>query len=318
MACPSTTIRFACLLLLLLPACLATYQDVDSVEDMSLGQFMIRLHEETPDDAIDAIVEALEAAIAEDREWEVAQLREDLEALDITQIVLNFFFTTLSIVVPQHNTTTLTRSVGGQRGHLTASAYQRGRCCNVYVLPGHVFVLLFAVGLHGDQHQRAAQGSGCIACPRPQVRWCCCFLSSPSMVVELTPLPLSSSRSGHMVRVFVYEAYALVMASSVLGCGIGIIVGWTFSQQVLACLLACFAAHTHPRLQASQRLSHIASLFMRHLQRNLFTQLPLTFFVPFDIIVAVTLGSVVAALLASAVPGCALTRQRITKLLRST
>ena len=117
-----------------------------------------------------------------------------------------------------------------------------------------------------------------------------------------------------MVRVFVYEAYALVMASSVLGCGIGIIVGWTFSQQVLA----CFAAHTHARLQASQRLSHIASLFMRHLQRNLFTQLPLTFFVPFDIIVAVTLGSVVAALLASAVPGCALTRQRITKLLRST
>lgn len=104
-----------------LPACLATYQDVDSVEDMSLGQFMIRLHEETPDDAIDAIVEALEAAIAEDREWEVEQLREDLEALDITQIVLNFFFTTLSIVVPQHNTTSC-----GQRGHLSASAYQRG------------------------------------------------------------------------------------------------------------------------------------------------------------------------------------------------
>lgn len=35
-----------------------------------------------------------------------------------------------------------------------------------------------------------------------------------------------------MIRVYVYEAFALVVASSFMGIAMGTLVAWTFSQQV--------------------------------------------------------------------------------------
>lgn len=79
-----------------------------------------------------------------------------------------------------------------------------------------------------------------------------------------------------------YEAYSLVMASSLMGVIIGVVVGWTFSQQ-----------------------------------RTLFTNLPVAFWVPVDIIVVVCIAAVVCSLIAAALPGRVLSRMQVTELLRT-
>ena len=51
-------------------------------------------------------------------------------------------------------------------------------------------------------------------------------------MADLLPVLVVCLCSGaRLVRVFVYEAYALVLASSLMGVIIGVLVGWTFSQQ---------------------------------------------------------------------------------------
>lgn len=95
----------------------------------------------------------------------------------------------------------------------------------------------------------------------------------------LRALGLNGAR---LVRVFVYEAYALVLASSLMGVIIGVLVGWTFSQQ-----------------------------------RSLFTQLPVFFWVPWLIVGVITIASVVCSVLAAAIPGRYLSKMQITELLRT-
>lgn len=90
-------------------------------------------------------------------------------------------------------------------------------------------------------------------------------------------------RGNNIVRVFVYEAFALVFASSLMGIAIGVLVGWTFQQQ-----------------------------------RALFTQLPINFIVPWSIVITVSVASIVTALLSSCAPAKRLTKQRVTSLMRTT
>ena len=89
-------------------------------------------------------------------------------------------------------------------------------------------------------------------------------------------------RPSHMIRVYVYEAFVLVVSASIMGTIIGVIVAWTFAQQ-----------------------------------RALFTQLPVVFFFPWANLLTVIVVSAVAALLSSAVPAWRLSKQPITRLLRA-
>ena len=84
-----------------------------------------------------------------------------------------------------------------------------------------------------------------------------------------------------VVKVYVYEAFILVVASAGLGCGTGWSIAWTFSSQ-----------------------------------RSLFTQLPLAFYFPWPIVVTVIGSAVVCAMLAAGVPSYKLVQKRITQLLR--
>ncbi len=84
-----------------------------------------------------------------------------------------------------------------------------------------------------------------------------------------------------VVRVFVYEAFALVMSASLLGILVGTSVAWTFN-----------------------------------LQRTLFTQLPVPLFVPWGTIAAVAITSVLAAVCSAAFPTHMLTRETVGTLLR--
>jgi len=52
-------------------------------------------------------------------------------------------------------------------------------------------------------------------------------------------------------------------------------------------------------------------------QRSLFTQLPIAFFVPWQIVTVICIASVVCSLLAAALPGRLVARMGITELLRT-
>ncbi len=81
--------------------------------------------------------------------------------------------------------------------------------------------------------------------------------------------------------VYVFEAFVLVIASAVLGMGVGYAVAWTFSSQ-----------------------------------RSLFLQLPLAFTFPWPIVVTVIGSAVVCASLAAGIPSRRMVQLRITELLR--
>ena len=84
-----------------------------------------------------------------------------------------------------------------------------------------------------------------------------------------------------VIKVYVYEAFILVVASAVLGCGTGWSIAWTFSSQ-----------------------------------RSLFTQLPLAFYFPWPIVATVIGSAVVCAMLSAGIPSYRLVQKRITQLLR--
>jgi ABC-type antimicrobial peptide transport system permease subunit len=82
-----------------------------------------------------------------------------------------------------------------------------------------------------------------------------------------------------MVRVYIYEAFILVLAASLMGVVIGAATAWSFT-----------------------------------LQRTLFLQTPLEFAVPWA---AIAIVAFVSALLSAAGPAYKLTRVAITRLLRA-
>lgn len=84
-----------------------------------------------------------------------------------------------------------------------------------------------------------------------------------------------------VVMVYVFEAFVLVLSSAGLGMGVGFVIAWTFSSQ-----------------------------------QNLFTQLPLTFYFPWPIVLTVIVTAIVCACLAAGLPSWRLVQLRITELLR--
>ena len=84
-----------------------------------------------------------------------------------------------------------------------------------------------------------------------------------------------------VIKVYIYEAFILVVASAALGCLTGWSIAWTFSSQ-----------------------------------RSLFTQLPLAFYFPWPIVTTVIGCAIVCALLAAGIPSYKLVQKRITQLLR--
>lgn len=191
---------------------------VEDVSGLSMWRFMILTNDDFED--YDELVAALEGVLAtRSGGWEVHNIEEDLDDLSITQTVLNFLFTTMSIVA--------------------------------------LFLCFFSL----------------VASMVTNIR------EQTKEAGVLRALGLGNYK---LIRLFVYEAYALVLASSLMGVGIGVMVGWTFSQQ-----------------------------------QALFTELPVGFFVPWDIIVTICIASVVCSILAAAIPGSALTKVRVTKLLRT-
>lgn len=81
--------------------------------------------------------------------------------------------------------------------------------------------------------------------------------------------------------VYVFEAFVLVVASAILGMGVGYAVAWTFSSQ-----------------------------------RSLFLQLPLAFTFPWPIVVTVIGSAIVCASMAAGIPSRRMVQLRITELLR--
>lgn len=98
---------------------------------------------------------------------------------------------------------------------------------------------------------------------------------------EIGVLRALGLKNSMLLRVYVYEAFVLVMAASVSGILIGIGVGWTFTAQ-----------------------------------QALFAQLPVPIIVPQGIIIAVVLAAVGCALLSSYFPAARLLRMPITRVLR--
>lgn len=84
-----------------------------------------------------------------------------------------------------------------------------------------------------------------------------------------------------LILIYIYEAFILVISSATLGMGVGYVVAWTFSSQ-----------------------------------RVLFTQLPLSFYFPWPIVVTVIVSAIVCACLAAGIPSHKLVQLRITELLR--
>jgi ABC-type antimicrobial peptide transport system permease subunit len=94
----------------------------------------------------------------------------------------------------------------------------------------------------------------------------------------LRAIGLSGAR---LVRIFALEAFAVVVAASLAGVGIGAFVAWTFGQQ-----------------------------------QALFTAVEAPFATPTAVIVAVVVSSAIAAIAAASAPARRLARAGITKLLR--
>ena len=93
-------------------------------------------------------------------------------------------------------------------------------------------MLFLAHGVDGDQYSRTNQGGWRVTGAWSEVRRYLLRGGDRAVVADLLPVLVVCLCSGaRLVRVFVYEAYALVLASSLMGVIIGVLVGWTFSQQ---------------------------------------------------------------------------------------
>ena len=99
---------------------------------------------------------------------------------------------------------------------------------------------------------------------------------------EIGVLRSIGARASMLVRVYVYEAFVLVVSAACMGIAIGTACAWTFATQ-----------------------------------RSLFTSLPLTLQFPYSTVIAVLLASIVCAAAASCGPAKRFASQPITQLLRS-
>lgn len=84
-----------------------------------------------------------------------------------------------------------------------------------------------------------------------------------------------------LLRVYIYEAFVLVMSAATMGLGTGTLIGWTFTAQ-----------------------------------QGLFTQLPVPFQLPVATISAIVLLSIAFAIVSAFTPAQRLMRARITAVLR--
>lgn len=116
----------------------------------------------------------------------------------------------------------------------------------------------------------------------------CFFSLFASMVANITEqkkemgvLRSVGLRTRHVLRMYIHEAFALVMSASLMGIVIGCFVAWTFGKQ-----------------------------------QELFTSIPMPFVFPWSIAVTLLLASVVAALLSTWLPARRFMKQSITSLLR--
>ena len=101
-------------------------------------------------------------------------------------------------------------------------------------------------------------------------------------VREIGVLRALGLRPRHLIRVFVHEAFLLVLASSLLGTVIGAITAWTFLQQ-----------------------------------QSLFTSIAVPFVLPWGVLCVIVIASVVCAVLAAALPARRLLARSITRLLKA-
>ena len=88
-------------------------------------------------------------------------------------------------------------------------------------------------------------------------------------------------KASPLIRVYVHEAFVLVLTSSLLGAVVGCVLAWTFGQQ-----------------------------------QSLFTSIPVPFAVPWGILAVVVIASVVCSFFAACLPARSLTLRPITSLLR--
>jgi ABC-type antimicrobial peptide transport system permease subunit len=99
---------------------------------------------------------------------------------------------------------------------------------------------------------------------------------------EIAILRAMGLRQTQIVKIYVYEAFTLTLAASLLGIVIGALMGWTMTAQ-----------------------------------RVLFTQLPITFVFPWTLLLLVILGAVACALLSSYMPARRLVRKSVASVFRT-
>ena len=116
-----------------------------------------------------------------------------------------------------------------------------------------------------------------------------CFFSLLSSMItnvneqqrEIGVLLALGLRGSAVVRVFIHEAFLIVLGASLLGTAVGCIIAWTFG-----------------------------------LQQALFTSIPAPFVVPWGVLVAIVLASAACAFFAAFFPTKRLLAMPITNLLR--
>eukprot|EP00002_Diphylleia_rotans_P029058 TRINITY_DN5889_c0_g1_i2.p1 TRINITY_DN5889_c0_g1~~TRINITY_DN5889_c0_g1_i2.p1 ORF type:complete len:1017 (-),score=172.30 TRINITY_DN5889_c0_g1_i2:111-3161(-) len=122
------------------------------------------------------------------------------------------------------------------------------------------------------------------------ISMCICFFSLTSSMYanvleqskEIGVMLSIGVRKDWIYRVYIYEAFILVLSSSSLGIVIGAVIGFTMT-----------------------------------LQRQLFTQLPIAFSFPTDLLIAIVVASVLLAVLASFHPTRRMTQKSIVEILRT-
>ncbi len=123
--------------------------------------------------------------------WGVGDVRDEVEDLETILLVLNFFFTTLTVLTLM----------------LCFFSLLASMITNIQEQQKEIGVLL-AVGLKYVLHMPTL----------------------PRMLL-FTPPHTICRRAWHLIRVYIYEAFVLVVSASIMGTIIGSIVAWTFSQQ---------------------------------------------------------------------------------------
>ena len=136
----------------------------------------------------------VQEATSDDREWEVTELSNATADLGTTQDIMNFLFATVTVVA-------LFLCFFSLMASMVTNIREQTKEAGVLRALGLKYVDIFCVAVTA-------------------LWWLTCCPSWSYLC--------SGAR---LVRVFVYEAYALVLASSLMGVIIGVLVGWTFSQQ---------------------------------------------------------------------------------------